>query len=89
LDAYLVTPQPALRERIIAGAPLARAAARAWRWVTATSLGLGLAASCAAGVAAGFVFAPPGVTRLISAPAAASADDASALADPAGDAGTG
>jgi hypothetical protein len=87
LNAYQVTPGPALRERIIAATTRVRAAARAWRWMTAAGLSLGLAASCAAGVAAGLVFAPASLTGLISG--APGADDVSALADPAGDAGTG
>src|SRR5579863_7252305 len=47
-------PSSALRDRVIGSAPLARATARAARWLTAAGLGLGLAAAGLAGVAAGF-----------------------------------
>lgn len=89
LDAYEVAAGATLRGRIVASAPLARTAAQTWRWVAAAGLGLGLAASCAAGVAVGFTLAPADLTRALSGPAAPSADETSALADPAGDAGNG
>ena len=89
LDARLVAydvspPSLRLRDLVLASAPAPRPA-RAWRWVAAASLGFGLAGSAAAGVAAGFTLAPPGVTRLISAPAPGN----DALADLVGDAGEG
>jgi hypothetical protein len=87
LDAYVAGEAPArLRLRIIDAAPRQRAVGRAWRWIAAAGLGIGLAASCVAGVAAGFVLAPAGVTRMISVAAGAPENDVSALADPAGDA---
>ena len=90
LAAFAPDASSALRQRVIAAAPRGRALGRAWRWMTAAGLGLGLAASCAAGVAAGFTLAPSSVTRLISGePAGGSTDDMSGLADPAGDAANG
>ena len=90
LDARLVAydvspPSLRLRDLVLASAPVPRAVRRAWRWVAAASLGFGLAGSAAAGVAAGFTLAPPGVTRLISAPAPSN----DALAGLVGDAGEG
>ncbi len=85
LADYAIGPSPALRERVIAAAPLARVAERTWRWLTAAGLGLGLAASAAAGVAVGVTLVPPSVERLIGAPAGSNADDVSVLADPADD----
>jgi hypothetical protein len=76
-----------LRQRIIEAAPRERTLARARRWLAAAGLGLGLAAACAAGVAAGFSFAPHSVTRMFSAPRGG--DDASPLADPFDDAANG
>jgi len=84
LQAYDVVLSPHLRERVLASAPARRAVRRAWRWVAAAGLGFGLAASAAAGVAAGLTLAPPGVTRLISGP-----PTNDALADLVGDAGEG
>jgi hypothetical protein len=84
-DAFDVAPPSAqLRDRVLALAPAPRPE-RAWRWLAAASLGIGLAGSAAAGVAAGFVLAPPGVTRLISGPAPSN----DALAGLVGDAGEG
>jgi hypothetical protein len=90
LDAVLAqhaasAPGAALRRRIVDAAPRERAAGRTWRWLAGAGLGLGLAASAAAGVAAGFVLAPPNVARLV-APHAAPAAEVSTLADPVGDA---
>lgn len=87
LEAYGTAPSAVLRERILDSAPAARAARPTWRWLAAAGLGLGLAASGAAGVAAGFVFAPPDVARLIGG--ATPSTDVNALADLAGDAGAG
>jgi len=78
---------PALRHRIIGDAPHRRAARRGWRWLAGAGLGLGLAASCAAGVAAGFSFAPHSVAHLFGGPRGG--DDLSSLADPFGDAANG
>ena len=78
----------ALRARIIAGAPRERAVGAARRWIAAASLGLGLAASAAAGVAAGYTLGHPAVTRLLG-PSELDVGEFSALADPAGDAANG
>ena len=87
LRAYETSePSFELRSRIIAAAPRQRAIGRAWRWAAGAGLGFGLAASCAAGVAAGFTLAPSGLTRLIGEPPA-SASDLSSLADPGGSPG--
>jgi hypothetical protein len=91
LDAVLAAhaarqPSAALRARIIAGAPRRSPVARAWRWVAGAGLGLGLAASCAAGVAAGFTLAPPSVSRLFEP---VGETGVGALADPVGDAAAG
>jgi hypothetical protein len=75
----------ALRTRIIASAPRARAVRR---WIAAAGLGLGLAASAAAGVAAGYTLGHPAVTRLLG-PSELDVGEFSALADPAGDAANG
>ncbi|HTX51305.1 MAG TPA: hypothetical protein VME40_18160 [Caulobacteraceae bacterium] len=85
LEAYIVEPSPALRQRVIDIAPRARAIARTWRWLATLGLGLGLAASAVAGAAAGFSFAPASVTRLIEGPPASSSDDIGMLADPTDD----
>lgn len=89
LDAWLDTDAVAvpagLSASVLAAAPRARAARPVWRWVAAASLGLALAGSAAAGVAAGLTLTPPGVAQLISGPD----NDASSLADPAGDVGAG
>jgi hypothetical protein len=82
LEAYIVEPPPALRQRVIDLAPRARAVARAWRWITALGLGVGLAASAAAGVAAGVSFAPASVTRLLGGEPVSNADDSGLLGDP-------
>ncbi|HXQ15720.1 MAG TPA: hypothetical protein VN814_13955 [Caulobacteraceae bacterium] len=74
-----------LRARIIAAAPRERAAGAMWRWLTGAGLGLGLAASCAAGVAAGYTLGHPAVARLMG-PALLDSGQLSAVADPAGDA---
>ena len=74
-----------LRTRIIAAAPRERAAGARWRWLTGAGLGLGLAASCAAGVAAGYTLGHPAVARLMG-PTAADAGQLSAVGDPGGDA---
>ncbi|HEX3920332.1 MAG TPA: hypothetical protein VHW60_23575 [Caulobacteraceae bacterium] len=78
-------PRPALRARIIEAAPRQRAAGRAMRWLTAAGLGLGLAASCAAGVAAGFSLTPHSVVHMIGGHSDEAAEGSS-LADPLGDA---
>jgi hypothetical protein len=91
LDALLATyraPEPtaALWDRIVAAAPRQRSIGRAWRWVSGAGLGAVLAASCAAGVAAGMSLAPASLTRLIGGhSAAATAAEVSSLADPADD----
>jgi len=74
-----------LRTRIIGAAPRERAAGARWRWLTGAGLGLGLAASCAAGVAAGYTLGHPAVARLM-APSDVDAGQLSAIADPGGDA---
>jgi hypothetical protein len=90
LDALLTQaaaaePSHALRARVIEAAPRQRAAGRTVRWLVGAGLGLGLAASCAAGVAAGFTLAPHSVVHLIGGgPEHIEAD--SSLADPFGDA---
>jgi len=85
IDAdHVPPPSPQLRDRVLASARAPRPA-RIWRGVAAASLGLGLAGSAAAGVAAGFTLAPPGVTRLISGPEPSN----DALAGLVGDAGEG
>jgi hypothetical protein len=73
-----------LRAGIIAAAPRERAAGAMWRWLAGAGLGLGLAASCAAGVAAGYTLGHPAVARLMG-PAALDSGQLSAIADPAGD----
>jgi len=78
-------PGAALRERIVAAAPRQRAIGRAWRWMRVAGLGAALAASGAAGLAAGLTLAPASVTRLISGYAGVEAAELSPLADPAGD----
>jgi hypothetical protein len=88
LDALLAAyrtaePSAALRSRIIAAAPRQRAIGRAWRWMSGAGLTAMLAASCAAGVAAGLTLAPASVARLIRP--AQPADEVSSLADPADD----
>ena len=87
LDAALERYAPrdagaAFRARLIAAAPRQRAIAAAWRWATGAGLGLGLAASCAAGVAAGYTMGHPAVARLM-APYAADPGELTALAEPA------
>jgi hypothetical protein len=90
LAAYRVAePSAALRARIIEAAPRQRALGRAWRWITGTGLGMVLAASCAAGVAAGFTLAPASLTSLVSGQSLAQTDASSSLADPADDPGSG
>jgi len=74
-----------LRTRIIAAAPRERATGARWRWLTGAGLGLGLAASCAAGVAAGYTLGHPAVARLMEPPAA-DAGQLGAVGDPGGDA---
>jgi hypothetical protein len=75
-----------LRTRIIAAAPRQRAIGRAWRWLGGAGLGAVLAASCAAGVAAGLTLAPASLTRLVGGHASAPASsDINTLADPADD----
>jgi hypothetical protein len=76
-----------LRQRIVAASPRERAAGRAWRWLAGAGVGLGLAASCAAGVAAGFSLAPSSVVRIFDG--AHGGDDVNALADPFEDASNG
>ena len=78
----------ALRARITAGAPRERTMGAVRRWLAAASLGLGLAASAAAGVAAGYTLGHPAVTRWLG-PSDLDAGEFSALADPAGDAANG
>jgi hypothetical protein len=79
-------PTHTLRSRIIEAAPRQRATARAMRWLTAMGLGLGLAASCAAGVAAGFSLTPHSVIHMIGGHSNAAVSD---LADPFDDAASG
>jgi hypothetical protein len=67
-------PSPPLLARVIAAAPLARSARRAWRWLTGAGIGVGLAAACAAGVAVGALYSPA-VTSAFSS-AGQSSDDA-------------
>ncbi|HVN02105.1 MAG TPA: hypothetical protein VMT68_18035 [Caulobacteraceae bacterium] len=86
LDAVLAAhltrdPSAAFRGRLVGAAPRQRAVGRTWRWLAGAGLGLGLAASCAAGVAAGFTLAPASVSRLFE-PATG---QSSSLADPVGD----
>jgi hypothetical protein len=78
----------ALRARIIADAPRERTAGAVRRWIAAAGLGLALAASAAAGVAAGYTLGHPEVTRLLG-PSDLDVGEFSALADPAGDATSG
>jgi hypothetical protein len=78
----------ALRTRIIASAPRERTAGAVRRWIAAACLGLGLAASAAAGVAAGYTLGHPAVTRLLG-PSELDVGAFSAVADPAGDAANG
>ena len=78
-------PGADLRERIVAAAPRQRAIGRAWRLMGGAGLGLALAASSAAGVAAGVTLAPNSVTQLISGHRSAESADLSSLADPADD----
>ena len=86
LAAYAVgEPGAALRQGIIAAAPTQRAVGRILRWAGAAALGSVLAASGAAGVAAGLTLAPTSLARAISGHAPASAADVSSLADPADD----
>jgi hypothetical protein len=91
LDALLAAyraaePDADLRGRIVAAAPRQRAIGRAWRWLGGAGLGAMLAASCAAGVAAGLTLAPASLARAISDHAvAAPTEAASSLADPADD----
>jgi hypothetical protein len=73
------------RTQIIAAAPRERAAGAMWRWLTGAGLGLGLAASCAAGVAAGYTLGHPAVARLMG-PSEPDAGQLSAIGDPSGDA---
>jgi len=88
LAAYAVAePDAALRERIIAAAPRERAG-RLWRWIAGAGLGLGLAASGAAGVAAGYTLGHPAAARLVG-PSDLDDGQFSALADPVGDAASG
>jgi len=89
LAAYVVTePSAALRRRIIAAAPRERVIGRLWRWIAGAGLGFGLAASGAAGVAAGYTLGHPAASRLVG-PSELDAGQFSALADPAGDAASG
>jgi len=86
LDAALERYAPrdasaSLRARIISAAPHERAVAAMWRWLTGAGLGLVLAASCAAGVAAGYTLGHPTVARLM-APAEGDVGELSALSDP-------
>jgi hypothetical protein len=90
LDALLAAyragePGAALRGRIIAAAPRQRAIGRAWRWMSGAGLGAALAASGAAGVAAGLTLAPASLAQAVSGHPAAAADEISSLADPADD----
>jgi hypothetical protein len=86
LAAYgAAEPGAELRARIVAAAPRQRAIGRAWRWIGGAGLGAVLAASCAAGVAAGLTLAPASLTRLVGAHARAPADEITTLADPADD----
>jgi hypothetical protein len=78
----------AVRTRIIASAPHERMVGAVRRWTAAAGLGLGLAASAAAGVAAGYTLGNPAVTRLLG-PSDLDAGAFSALADPAGDVANG
>jgi len=78
----------ALRTRIIISAPRERTAGAVRRWIAAACLGLGLAASAAAGVAAGYTLGHPAVTQLLG-PSELDVGEYSALADPAGDAANG
>ena len=94
LDALLAAydagePGAALRARIVAGAPRQRAIGRAWRWVGGAGLGAMLAASCAAGVAAGLTLAPANLARAITGRPPPPVADVSSLADPADDAAVG
>jgi hypothetical protein len=73
-----------LRTRIIFAASRERAAGAVWRWLAGAGLGLGLAASCAAGVAAGYTLGHPAVARLMG-PAELDSGQLSAIAGPPGD----
>ena len=84
----IAEPSFALRQRIIAAAPLARAARAAWRWAMGVGLGLGLAGACAAGVIVGLTETPRSVVRFIDGtppPAAEPTDEVSGLVAPAQD----
>src|SRR5580700_9015979 len=84
LAAYATAePSAALRQRIVAIAPRERAMGALRRWFAGASLGLGLAASAAAGVAAGYTLGHPAVTRLLGPPELDSGE-LSALAGPNG-----
>jgi hypothetical protein len=78
-------PSADLRARIVAAAPRQRAIGRAWRWLSGAGLGAVLAASCAAGVAAGLTLAPASLTQLLGGHRNAPAGEITSLADPADD----
>lgn len=82
-------PDAALRARIVAAAPRQRAIGRARRWLGGAGLGAVLAASCAAGVAAGLTLAPTSLARAITGRPAQPVAEASSLADPVDDAAVG
>jgi hypothetical protein len=89
LGAYRVAePSSALRQRIIACAPRERAGARLWRWIVGAGVGVGLAASGAAGVAAGYVLGQPAASRLVG-PSELDAGQVSVPADSIGEAADG
>jgi hypothetical protein len=66
LAAYVESePSNTLRGQIIAAAPRQRAIGRLQRWIAVAGLGLGLAASGAAGVAAGYTLGHPAAARIV------------------------
>jgi hypothetical protein len=84
LAAYVESePSDTLREQIIAAAPRQRAIGRLRRWIAVAGLGLGLAASGAAGVAAGYTLGHPAAAG-IAGPTELDTGQFGALADLSG-----